>query len=329
LSGSLRVLGAFVLLAVVVLAAVFAYYIWTPLPSPPTLSGVAKQNSLLLDGHTRSFIEYAPTKLPANASLVIVLHGASMDGALMRRMTGYEFDRLADTRGFVVLYPDAFRGNWNDCRVTMQNAARREHIDDVGFVRALIAREKSQRGVDPKKVYVAGFSNGGHMALNLAVLPQSPVAGIAVFASSLSTPRDSTCPPNSPTPPVMIVDGTADPIHPFGGGEVNIFGLQRRGVVLGAEASARALVARNGLAASSAMTMTLPHRDVRDPTSVKQISWSRNGQPYIVLYEVIGGGHVVPQRIVRFPRLFGTTTHDLDGPAAAIEFFFRPRAQTD
>lgn len=321
--GIRRNVGWAVLALVAIAAGAFAYYIWTPLPSLPKLSAAATQRSIALGGHVRSFIEYAPANLRSGAPLVIVLHGAGMNGALMRRASGYEFDRLADTRGLVVLYPDAFERNWNDCRRTMKSDARRAHIDDVVFVRAMIAQEKSQRGIDPAKVYVVGFSNGGRMALYLAVLPQTPVAGVAVFASSLPTASDSTCPQTTATPPVMIVDGTADPIHPFGGGEVNIFGIQRRGMVLGAIATAQALAERNGLSKEPTTTVTLPHRNSGDPTSVKQLTWLRGGKPYVVLDEVIGGGHVLPEPAFRYPRLFGATTGDLDGPAAAIAFFQR------
>jgi polyhydroxybutyrate depolymerase len=323
--GGQNVMRHFLVAALALLLAVagaFAYYVWTPLPELPQLNGTAITVTLPLEGHPRRFIEYVPSNLVSGSPLVIVLHGAAMNGTLMRRTTGYEFDRLADGRGFVLLYPDAFAGNWNDCRIASTTAARRAHIDDVGFIRAMIDQEKAKRGIDPAKVFVVGFSNGGHVALDLAALPQSPVAGIAVFASSLSTPEDSSCPQTTPTPPAMLVNGTADPIHPFGGGEISIFGLVHRGMVIGAEATARAFAERNGIA-SPPTTVTLPHHAPDDPTSVIQISWKRDDKPYVVLYEVRGGGHVVPQPAFRFPRIFGATTGDLDGPSSAIAFFLR------
>ncbi len=49
------------------------------------------------------------------------LRGAASTGfvmtcAQMREWTGFELDELADQRGFVVAYPDGYKGNWNDCR---------------------------------------------------------------------------------------------------------------------------------------------------------------------------------------------------------------------
>jgi polyhydroxybutyrate depolymerase len=66
-----------------------------------------------------------------------------MDGKRMRKWTGYEFDRMADAQGFLVLYPDGYRGNWNDCRKNATFAAKKENMDDVRFILALIERLKA------------------------------------------------------------------------------------------------------------------------------------------------------------------------------------------
>ena len=87
-----------------------------------------------------SYLTYVPANLPPQSALVIVLHGSGMDGARIRLCTGYEFDRLADQHGFVVLYPDGYRRNWNDCRKNATFPAKRENIDDMSFMRELITR---------------------------------------------------------------------------------------------------------------------------------------------------------------------------------------------
>src|ERR1035438_1281647 len=138
---------------------------------------------------------------------------------MMRVATGFEFDSLADRNNFAVFYPEAYKGSWNDCRIHVRTAARLENIDDVGFIRALVAEAGLKFGVDANKVFAVGLSNGGHMALTLATQSPSPVAGIAVFGANLPTRDNSNCPQDTPTPPVMIVDGTDDPLSPYQGGE--------------------------------------------------------------------------------------------------------------
>ncbi len=66
----------------------------------------------------------------------------------MRVCTGYEFDGLADQYGFLVLYPNGYRRNWNDCRKHATFPAKLQNIADMSFVRTLIARVMAEQGVD-------------------------------------------------------------------------------------------------------------------------------------------------------------------------------------
>lgn len=303
-----------------ILLGAYAYFLYAPLPNQPRLSGHATSQTMRIGTRVRRYVEYAPADLPAGAPLVIVLHGKLMTGTMMREMTGYEFDQAADREHFAVLYPDGYRRSWYDCRKDREESARLEHVDDVGFIRALIAKENTDLKTDPRKVFIVGFSNGGHMAMDLAEQSPSLAAGVAVFATSLVVRGETDCPQTTPTPPVMIVDGTKDPISPFKGGAIDLFGFQKTGDVMSAEASAERLAQRDGIQATETTT-DLPHRHADDPTHVRELAWSRGGKPYIVLYEIIGGGHVVPQPAYRYPRLFGRTSEDIDGPALAVAFF--------
>lgn len=303
-----------------VLLAAYAYFLYAPLPKRPPLSGHAKSQTMRIGTRIRHYTEYVPADLPAGAPLLIVLHGRLMNGNMMREMTGYEFDQAADREHFAVLYPDGYRRSWYDCRKDREETARLEHVDDPGFMRALVAKENADLRIDARKVFVVGFSNGGHMAMGLAEQSPSLAAAVAVFATSEPVRAESDCPQNTETPPVMIVDGTADPIAPFAGGNASIFGAQRVGTVMPVVAGAQMLAQRDGVQAAET-TIDLPHRHADDPTHVREMRWSRAGKPYVVLYEIIGGGHVVPQPAYRYPRLFGPTSQDIDGPAMAVAFF--------
>jgi len=41
----------------------------------------------------------------------------------------------------------------------------------------------------------------------------------------------------------------------------------------------------------------------------------------VILYTVLGGGHVVPNRYYRYPQNVGRMTDDLDAPAVIWDFF--------
>src|ERR1700675_3219189 len=110
-----KILG-FAAAALIVVALGFYFIeVYVPSPANPTLSAAIKQNSIPIGSMTREFLEYVPHNISPRSPLVIVLHGALMDAKSMREWTGYEFDRLADQHGFVVVYPDSYKHNWNDC----------------------------------------------------------------------------------------------------------------------------------------------------------------------------------------------------------------------
>jgi polyhydroxybutyrate depolymerase len=304
----------------VLIGLAYGYYWYSPAPQLPRLGAKIRQSTVRVGGRDRSYLIYTPANLPQQSALVIVLHGSGMDGARMRLCTGYEFDSLADRHGFVVLYPDGHRGNWNDCRKHAPFPAKRENIDDMRFIRTLIARTSFDHGIDEKRVCIFGYSNGGHMAFRLAIEAADEIAAVVAVAANLSSADASSCPQKGRTSRVMLVNGTGDPINPYEGGIVTLFGFASRGAVMSAMATAEHFADRNGLTGSPIRAQL--SKESRYPTkTLDSLTWERNGLPFCCLYTVEGGGHVIPQRTYRFPRLLGRTTSALDAPSEAIRFY--------
>jgi polyhydroxybutyrate depolymerase len=312
--------GPTLLAILVLIAAAYALLWYSPAPPLPLLSATARRDVVQAGDKERTYLIYVPANLPPQAALVIMLHGSGMDGARMRRCTAYEFDCLADQYGFVVLYPDGYRQNWNDCRKHATFPAKRENIDDMSFIRALIGRVRKEQDIDEKRVYAFGYSNGGQMAFRLAIEAPDEIASVAAVAASLPTPDASSCPEQGRTSRVMLINGTSDPINPYQGGIVTLFGFASRGAVMSSVASAQHFAERNGITAPP-IPGQLPKAASDDITSVETLTWSANGKPYSCLYTVRDGGHVIPQQTYRFPRLLGKTTRLLDAPREAFRFF--------
>lgn len=317
---TLKGVGWLLLIFLVLGGAIWGYWGYSPVPDEPPLRGVVHSGQMEWDGRERRFIEYIPAGLPAGAALIVVLHGALMNGSSMRIAAGYGFDLLADQQRFAVVYPSGYLGHWNDCRNKAQFAAKREQIDDRGFLLALIDRMVQQYQLDPARVYVVGYSNGGHMAFRLGIEAPDRIAGIAVAAASVPEPQDTSCDYASPTPRVMLVNGTADGWNPYGGGDTGGFGMHSRGHVLSAVASAEHFARRNGAHARTTPQI-LPHLNEDDDTRVILQQWQLDGAPYVALYSIEGGGHVFPQPGYRFPRMYGRTSGDLNLPLVAVTFF--------
>jgi poly(3-hydroxybutyrate) depolymerase/protein-S-isoprenylcysteine O-methyltransferase Ste14 len=292
-------------------------------------SGTGGTRQALWSGeHERSFVLYRPRHLAEGAPLFLVLHGSGGDASRIRGLTASRFERLADEHGFVVVYPEGFEGNWNGCREQAPFSANRLGVDDVGFVRDLVADLRlgnfSGSPLGAHGVFAFGFSGGGHLALRLALEAPELVSGVAVVGASLPPAHARDCPlPGRLATPVLLVEGTDDPINPYRGGEVVLpaeLGGAALGPVLSAEETARYLASRAGHRSPPRVEAG---REVDgDPTTgIERRTWRTPGTPPITLITVIGGGHTIPQPGASFPAIVGRQTAELDAPAEVWEFF--------
>jgi polyhydroxybutyrate depolymerase len=269
-------------------------------------TGEATRHVGTVGGRERTFIEYAPKTLKPGAPLLFALHPSGGDAEGMREYSNYEFDELADKYGFLVVYPDGFDNTWNDCRSGSPFASKRLKIDDVGFIEALLDHEVTAHAVDRKRVFAAGWSNGAQLAYRLALEHPEDFAGIAAISASVPVKESLDCGEVNKPIPVMIVNGTADPINPFRGGMVKL-GPAQLGNVLSSEDTAKYWAKLLGVTAAPQIA-ALPHKGGR--TTVDSMSWVKDGIPVVILYAVQNGGHAMP--------LEG---EDLDSPVAIWDFF--------
>jgi len=242
----------------------------------------------------------------------------------MRVSTGFEFERLADAHGFIVIYPDGYRNHWNDCRKAASYAARTENINDEAFILALIERFHSTLNADQTRVFVMGYSNGGHMAYRLALEMPERITAIATVAANMPTDDNCACLKSGRPIPVMIMNGTKDPINPNGGGKISLFGFGNRGPVMSSRKSAEYFAGLVAPACGPAISHLSSSNRV-DQSSVEKLDWNVPGQPEVLLVTIHGGGHVVPQPIYSAPRLLGRTTSVINGPEEIWSFFARQR----
>ena len=228
----LRFLG-FCLLALLGLVALggalFGYFVYSPDPALPTLSGTLTKGTLEAGGLTRTYLTYLPQGLPKGAPLVLVMHGSGENGAQIRIGTGYGFERLADEHRFAVVYPDSYTFDWNDCSSVGDFSVNGHEVDDVGFLNALTDRLVTDLSSDQGRVFATGVSAGGFMSIRLALESPSRFRAVAAVAANVPTPKNFKCAPQGQGTSVMIMNGTKDPLVPFAGGEVNLLGLFYKG----------------------------------------------------------------------------------------------------
>lgn len=312
-------LGTLVIL-VALLAALFGYFLYSPDPALPALSGALAKGSFEWDGVQRTYRTYVPKGLAKGSPLVMVMHGSGQNGVQIRLETGYGFERLADAYGFAVVYPDAYAFDWNDCSVAGDYAVNGKNSDDAGFLGALVDRLAVAFDTDRSRVFATGVSAGGSMALRLALEDAARFRAIAAVSANLPTAQNFKCKYASQHTSVMFMNGTKDPLVPYAGGESNLLGLFfKGGNVRSSLASAEYFASLAKLTSGFTTTRTM----MSDGGSVEQRLWRDGGKSEVELVTIKGGGHGLPQPYYRRARLLGPSPMAPNGAAMIWAFFAR------
>lgn len=142
-----------------------------PRPTPSSAGSVAaipagrSSQTLTVGGVERTVNLYRPVGLVEPAPLVVMLHGGYGNG--IQAETSYHWDRVADSGRFLVAFPDGTNHSWNAGGQCCGPAAA-SGVDDVAFLSEMVTALRGQIAVDPRRVFVAGISNGGAMAYRMA-----------------------------------------------------------------------------------------------------------------------------------------------------------------
>jgi len=308
---------------VIVVAAAIRYLFVVPAVQPPLLQGNLQRGELSSDGRQRGFSFYKPDKLSQDAPVVMVFHGARGTGDRVRQATAGAFDVLADLHDFIVVYPDAYEGYWNDCRVVGNYSARDLDVDDVAFIRRLLTFLHDEHGTDPGRVFSVGLSGGGQMSLRLAMEAPELIRAAVAIGANMPAVNNLVCRPAGEAVAAMFINGTDDPINPFDGGEVSwLGGFGRRGMVRSSLESAQYWALLAGYE-SVPFQHRFPDSVAEDNSVATRMVWADSGLPEISLITVHGGGHTIPNPEHQFPRFLGPVNRDFSAADEIWRFFQR------
>jgi len=292
----------------------------------PALAGSNQRASFIHDNLKRKFKFHIPSGYDKSVQspLVIALHGRGGNGVSMILLTRKGFNKMADTDGFLIVYPDGIELNWNDGRMDQEakDRAHRENIDDVGFISALIDSMIMNYNIDPKRVYVTGISNGAIMSYRLACELSHKIAAIAPVDGNIPVMLYPYCSPSNPVS-VLAINNLNDPLVPFEGGEIQgQFRNYKLGKVLSVDESIGFWINRNMCSTTPVVTEE-PDKNPKDGTRVTRKQY-RNGNDgtEVILYVVDGGGHTWPGGLQYLPVWkIGKTCRDIDANEVIWSFF--------
>jgi polyhydroxybutyrate depolymerase len=97
-------------------------------------------------------------------------------------------------------------------------------LDDVAYLDAVIDDASARLRIDPSRVYMAGYSNGGMLTHRYAAERSRRIAAAAVTAGTIGGKPDTRTPewripaPRAPVP-ILMIHGREDPIVQYEGGE--------------------------------------------------------------------------------------------------------------
>ena len=283
----------------------------------------APAEQIKIGGVTRTFTAQLPDNKPA--PLVIALHGNTQTGADM--MTRTAWPDVAKRERFAVVFPDGLNRAWADFRPNANRAGRAppEGTDDVAFIVRLIEKFIADGVADPKRIYVTGVSNGGAMTMTLVCARADLFTAAASVIMNLTDESAGACHPSRPVP-MLVMNGTADPLIPYQGGR----GTSRFAMpgFWSTEKTFDFWRRANGCGTQDAAVADLDDRDKSDQSTVTRISSRCPRGSDVVLYRINDGGHRMPGGFAdaRFPRMvdafLGPQNRDIDG-AETIWGFFR------
>ncbi|KUJ09454.1 feruloyl esterase B [Mollisia scopiformis] len=122
---------------------------------------------------------WVPTKLATKPAIILALHGCLSSGASYAQQAKY--GPLADTHGFIVIYPSSSHDN-NCWDVASTKSLTRDGEGDSHGLANMLKYTIDKYDADPKKIFVTGSSSGGMMTNVMAAIYPDVVTAGSVYS---------------------------------------------------------------------------------------------------------------------------------------------------
>jgi len=263
------------------------------------------------DGLVRRYVVAAPSTEKLAYPLIIGLHGGGATPEGFAAVTGLVANGAR--AGYLVALPAGYGRSWNggDCC----GPAWRRNVDDVGWLLAIVEDLSAVVPLDRRRIYAAGWSNGGKLAMRLACEKSEEIAAIGIVGSGLGYEF-----PMARPVPLVAFHGTADPFHPYHGGVRD--DRDHRFVLTGALATVDRWSQLLGCDIG-------PERSRWSPSVTCRRYYSSQSTTEAMLFTIDGMGHQWPGRSVAAGAVWhlwedlGSGTDEIDATAEMLHFFGR------
>mgnify|MGYP001158280005 FL=1 len=168
------------------------------------------------DGLSRQFIMYVPINYNSDIEYPLMINFHGFGGTASDFVETADMRSLAENENFIIVYPQGTLlggfPHWNSSAPSSDN---KSSVDDIGFVEKMIENISSTYSINEKRVYAAGYSNGGFLSYYLACNSKK-FAAIGSVAGTMIDDSYQNC--NAQVPTAMInIHGTNDEVVLYNG----------------------------------------------------------------------------------------------------------------
>ncbi len=190
--------------------------------------------------------------------------------------------------------------------------------DDIAFFNQMLDQLPMKFSVDTSRIYAAGLSEGGFMSLRLGCALGDRIAAVAAVGAAM--PKTMIClPPRSV--PMLMMNGTSDPVVPYGGGTEHNLSLS----VVSVEDSAKAWAKIDRCEEKPEKSKLPSHEKGGMETRVDTYNGCHDNAQ-VVLYSVKGAGNTWPGgEQYEVEKTVGKTSPDPNANEVIWNFFVKQK----
>ncbi len=263
----------------------------------------------------RRYLVHVPASYNTSRPMPLVLNFHGGGGAPESQKAISGMDKHSDKEGYIAVYPEGtgqgprlgagsgYTWNAGNCC----GWAQYRRIDDVAFVKAMIAKLRAEFNIDPKRIYATGFSNGAMLCYRLACEMSDQIAAIAGVSAPMGMSK-TTCKPSRPIS-VMHFHGTADEAAPYNGGVGDL-----------------SFPGQNFMPVEENMAFWVSVLNLDKTPTLAQVgqaySSTWGSDPEVILWKLVGAGHTWPGGMLG-DSFLGKTNRDISANQELWKFFQR------
>ena len=228
--------------------------------------------------------------------IIVELHGSGTDVRdNIKNRYFPNFTVVADIEAALLVKPQGANRVWDPLPAKFDDWRRLSgtdgvQVDDIAFIRAVVADVVAKDGGDPRRAFLYGVSVGGQMAARVACEMADEFRAVASLIANAFVSVLEQCANARPIPYLLLASRT-DPVVAYGGMQVDAR-YSRASV----EQTVASFARRNGC--RKVEEQDVPHADPTDGMTAIIIRHTEcTAGADVLFYRLDGSGHELPSRV--------------------------------